>query len=62
MVLDDVDEFNEEIANVYFIMTGNYKVQSLMFNMQRKRTDMEGSAENPGMVDRSKQKIKTKGS
>ena len=60
-VLDEGDEFDDDKANVYFIMTGNYKVQSLMFNMQRKRTDMEGSAENPGIVDRSKQKIKTKG-
>ena len=61
MVLDETDEFDDEKANVYFIMTGNYKVQSLMFNMQRKRTVMEGPAENPGIVDRSKQKIKTKG-
>ena len=47
MVLDIDDEFIDT-AHVYFIMTGNYKVQSLMFNMQRQRKVMEGPAENPG--------------
>ena len=31
-------------------MTGNYKVQSLMFNMGAKLKAMAGPAENPGEV------------
>ena len=35
-VLDEDDEFMDE-ARIYFILTGNYKVQSLMFDMKQKR-------------------------
>ena len=42
-VLDEFDEFKKE-AKVYFIVAGNYKVESLMFNMGKKQKDIKEDA------------------
>ena len=42
-VLDD-DEVWLEDAYVYFIIAGNYKVESLMFNMGKKQKDIKNDA------------------
>jgi len=42
----DEDEGLKEDASVYFIMTGTYKVQSLMFLMANKRNKIETGEEN----------------
>ena len=42
-VLDDNEEWLED-ANVYFIIAGNYKVESLMFNMGKKQKDIKNDA------------------
>ena len=39
-VVDD-DGMWERDAKVYFIIAGNYKVESLMFNMQKKQKDVK---------------------
>lgn len=49
-VLDEEKDFLSG-ANVYFIMTGNYKVQSLMFEMQHKTDAMQQAEDAPGEVD-----------
>ena len=43
LVLDEFDEFKKE-AKVYFIVAGNYKVESLMFNMGKKQKDIKEDA------------------
>ena len=50
MVLNENGDFLED-ASVYFIMTGNYKVQSLMYEMKHKRKQMDSAEENPGSID-----------
>lgn len=39
-VVDDEGLWKKD-ANVYFIIAGNYKVESLMFNMQKKQKDVK---------------------
>ena len=41
-VLDEDDEFIDKV-HCFFIMTGNYKVHSLMFEMNKKRKDAEAN-------------------
>lgn len=49
-VLDSENDYLDN-AYVYFIMTGNYKVQSLMYEMKHKRSAMSKEEENPGNAE-----------
>lgn len=49
-VLNAENDFVDD-ANAFFIMTGNYKVQSLMFEKQHKQDALGHPEENPGEVD-----------
>ena len=40
-VVDDEGLWKKDRAKVYFIIAGNYKVESLMFNMQKKQKDVK---------------------